>query len=141
MKTKKFKTIKECLEEIASFCELSIVNEVCGLVGFSDGEYVFQEGKNIATDPRHNFVLDPLQYLVFKDAYKVITIFHSHVIGDEEPSDFDILMSENSRVPFTVYSLNTKKYYIYRPNNPETELELLEKFEDELIKNNILIND
>ena len=80
----------------------------------------------LLVDPRHNFVLDPLQYLIFKDKYEVITVFHSHVIGDEEPSDFDVLMSENSCVPFSVYSLNTKKYYIHRPSQPETDLDLLE---------------
>lgn len=141
MKTKKFKTIKESLKEVADFCEGSLINEVCGLIGFDDEEYIFQEGKNIATDPRHNFVLDPLQYLMFKNKYEVITIFHSHIIGDEEPSDFDILMSENSCVPFSVYSLNTKKYYIHRPRDPETNLDFLEEFEKEIQKHNISIND
>lgn len=141
MKTKKLTNIKQTLQEIADFCEGSLMNEVCGLVGFHNENYIFQEGKNVASDPRHNFVLDPLQYLMFKDEYEVITVFHSHVIGDEEPSDFDVLMSENSCVPFSVYSLNTKKYYIHRPSHPETDLDLLSKFEDEIAKHNILIND
>ena len=141
MKTKKLKKIKECLKEIELFCEGSLMNEVCGLIGFGNGEYVFQEGKNIASDPVNNFVLDPLQYLMFKEKYEVITIFHSHLVGDETPSDFDILMSENSCVPFSVYSLNTKKYHIHRPRKPETNIDLLASFEDEAVKHNILKDD
>jgi proteasome lid subunit RPN8/RPN11 len=141
MKTKRLKNTKESLKEISDFCEGSLINEVCGLVGFDNEEYIFQEGKNIANDPRNNFVLDPLQYLMFKEKYKVITIFHSHLVGDEKPSDFDISMSENSCVPFSIYSLNTKKYYIHKPSKPETELDLLEKFENEVIKHNISIDD
>lgn len=141
MKTKEIKTIEDILKEVANFCEGSLINEVCGLIGFNGEQYIFQEGNNIATDPKNNFVLDPLQYLLFKSKYETIAIFHSHLIGDEEPSDFDVLMSENSCVPFCIYSLNTKKYYIHTPKDAETGIELLGKLKEKIIKHNTFIND
>lgn len=141
MKLKKFKNLNNLLMSVAEFCEGSLLNEVCGLVGFDGENYILQEGKNIAADTKNNFILDPLQYLMFKNKYKVISIFHSHLIGDEEPSDFDVLMSENSCVPFSIYSLNTKKHYVYRPREPDADLELLGLFEESIQKQNISIDD
>jgi proteasome lid subunit RPN8/RPN11 len=141
MKVKKIKNIKKLFKKISFFCEESVKNEVCGIIG-SDGEnYIFQKAKNIANDPTSNFVLDPLQYLMFKNKYKTIAVFHSHVVGDEKPSDFDILMSENSCVPFVVYALNTKKYFLYTPKKPEVDLELIQDFEEKMKKHNLSVND
>jgi proteasome lid subunit RPN8/RPN11 len=132
MKNKKLKSIQETLQEVATFCEGYLSNEVCGLIGYDGEDYVFEEGKNIAPDTRSNFVLDPLQYLMFKNKYQTISIFHSHVIGNEEPSEFDILMSENSCVPFSIYALNTKKYYVHKPREIENDSNLVDKLEQEI---------
>ena len=133
MKTKRAKSINKTLEKVTDFCKGSFINEVCGIIGHDSMKYIFQEGKNIANDPRSNFVLDPLQYLLFKNKYETLCIFHSHVVGDENPSEFDILMSENSCIPFLIYSLNTKKFYLYIPKNIETDLDFIKKLNSEII--------
>lgn len=141
MNTKKTKNVEEALKEVANFCAGYLSNEVCGLIGYDGEQYVFEEGKNIANDTRSNFVLDPLQYLLFKNKYQTICIFHSHVVGDEEPSEFDILMSENSCISFCIYALNTKRYYLHRPRELEVDLDLLNRFEEEINKHNKKIDD
>jgi proteasome lid subunit RPN8/RPN11 len=95
--------------------------EICGFVGFDEKQqkYVVQLEENCSGDPRNFFAVDALNYLMFKNKYSILTVFHSHIVGDEEPSEFDIKMSENCCVPFLVYGLNSNKFKIYEPQNQE----------------------
>lgn len=95
-------------------------------------DYIVQLEKNCSTDPKNFFAIDPLRYLLFKQKYSLVAIFHSHIIGDEKPSEFDIKMSENCCIPFLVYSLNTDKIEIYEPKNIEYDVKVLNTIKSNL---------
>lgn len=132
MKTYKTKQQKRALTKIAEMCEKKVSIEVCGILGYDGDNYIIQECKNISEKPSEQFILDPIQYLMFKDEYSTIAIFHSHIVGDETPSDFDIMMSENSCVPFLIYSLNTKKIHIHTPKYIDADEKKLNKIKQKI---------
>ena len=121
MEIYKTKQLKRAISKIAEISEKKFIQEICGILGYDGENYVIQECKNISEKPAECFVMDPLQYLLFKEQYSTIAIFHSHIVGDETPSEFDIIMSENSCVPFLIYSLNTKNVYIHTPKHIDAD--------------------
>lgn len=123
----KFKKIEEALEAIKKYSKSRISVEVCGFIGSFDGEYVVMFCENVSEDPREYFAIDPIDFLNFKSKCKLGCVFHSHVNGDENPSEFDIVMSENCAVPFMIYSLNTDKFKIYSPEEHDADIELLQE--------------
>ena len=64
---------------------------------------------------------------MFKDNCKMVGVFHSHITGDESPSEFDVKMSENCCQPFIIYSLNSKKINIYTPKTSEVDVNILNR--------------
>ena len=125
----KFKTPKAALNKIRQIAHKSPSTEVCGFLGFDKGEefFVVREEYNSSPSPSQFFLIDPVNYLLFKDEYELVGLFHSHVIGDEEPSEFDIKMAQNCCLPFLIYSLNTKKIHIYAPQNTECNVNILRR--------------
>ena len=119
-----FKTIKKISEE-------NFRNEVCGFVGYDDENFVIKEAANIAEDPKRFFLISPLDYLLFKEDYCLVAVFHSHIIADEQPSEFDRKMAENCCNPFLIYSLNTQKINIYEPQTMECDVSILERIKAE----------
>jgi len=128
------KNTKDALTVIKNHCRSNSYTEVCGFIGYdqSSKKHIVQLEKNCSTDPKNFFAIDALKYLLFKQKYLFGAIFHSHIIGDEKPSEFDIKMSENCCIPFLVYGLNTDKFEIYQPKNIESDVKILKK-----IKTNI----
>lgn len=128
------KTINAIKDFIANTAFQSPYLEVCGFVGFNYNEqkYVAQVEKNIASDPKNFFSLSPVKYLNFKNENQIIGIFHSHVVGDESPSEFDIKMSEAICMPFIIFSINSKKFSFYEPQNKEYDVNIVERFKNKL---------
>ena len=108
--------------------------EICGFIGYSSylKKYVAQIEQNISLDPQNFFSISPAKYLNFKHSYDLIAIFHSHVVGDENPSEFDIKMSENCCTPFMIFSINSKKFYFYEPQNQEYDVKLVAGFKEQI---------
>ena len=108
--------------------------EICGFVGFNSqqNKYIAQIEPNTSPDPKNFFCISPVKYLNFKNENSLIGIFHSHVVGDENPSEFDIKMSEAACMPFIIFSLNTKKFCIYEPQNKEYDVNIVERFKKKL---------
>ena len=123
------KTPRGIFKAIKNLSEGNFRNEVCGFVGFDhDGEcFVIKEAANIAEDPKRFFLISPLDYLLFKEDYCLVAVFHSHVVTDEQPSEFDKKMAENCCNPFLIYSLNTQKINIYEPQNMECDVNILHR--------------
>ena len=121
--------ISDYLSAIKNICNNYPLIEVCGFLGFDENEskYIVQLEENKSTDPINFFTIDALKYLLFKEKYSMLAIFHSHVKSDEKPSEFDIKMSENCCIPFLVYALNTDKFNLYEPKNSEYNIELVKK--------------
>ena len=117
------------LHKIKEMSHENFKQEICGFLGYDyeKKEFIVQKEENIAKDPRSHFLISPLNYLLFKDSYGMIAIFHSHIIGDETESEFDVKMSDNCCQPFLIYSLNTKKINIYTPETIESDVNILER--------------
>ena len=117
------------LHKIKEMSHEHFKQEICGFLGYDyeKKEFIVQKEENIAKDPRSHFLINPLSYLLFKDSYCMIAVFHSHIIGDETESEFDVKMSDNCCQPFLIYSLNTKKINIYTPKTIESDVNILER--------------
>ena len=117
------------LHKIKEMSHEHFKQEICGFLGYDyeKKEFIVQKEENIAKDPRSHFLINPLSYLLFKDYYGMIAVFHSHIIGDETESEFDVKMSDNCCQPFLIYSLNTKKINIYTPETIESDVNILER--------------
>ena len=117
------------LYKIKEIAHKNFTREICGFLGFCEEtkKYVIQEEKNISTNPSSHFLINPLNYLLFKEQYKMVAVFHSHVKGDEAESEFDVKMADNCCQPFLIYSLNSKKINIYTPETIEADVNKLER--------------
>ena len=124
------KDAKKALDKIRVWSKERKSLEVCGFLGFENEEYVCLLCENISEQPSKYFAIDPVEYLTFKEEKSTICIFHSHVTGNEEPSEFDVSMSENCCLPFMIYSLNTDKFYIYNPKNNDSDQNLLKTIQN-----------
>jgi len=129
--TKEIYTTKkesEILKIISGWCESRLTFETCGFIGQKDNLYTAMICENKSSDPVNFFSIDPLEYLFFMEEYNPVALFHSHIQGDENPSEQDIMMSENSCLPFFIYSLNTKKFHFYTPKKVKVDVDILDKF-------------
>jgi proteasome lid subunit RPN8/RPN11 len=124
-----FKEGAEALEYIKKVCHKNPKGEICGFLGYDyrTNRYVIQKEENIAPDPSSFFLINPLNFLLFKDAYVMVAIFHSHIVGDETASEFDVKMADNCCQPFLIYSLNSKKINIYTPETTEADVKILDR--------------
>ena len=67
--------------------------------------------QNRSKNPEQYFIIDPYDYLLFMKDYKILSIFHSHLIGDEKASEFDKKTSESCCLAFIIYSI----YIMFTP--------------------------
>ena len=125
--------IKETLQVIVDDSESNSFVEICGFLGFDREKeaYVVQIQKNVAEDPSKHFMIDPLDYLFFKEKYDLLAVYHSHINTDAEPSEFDVKMSNNCCIPFLIYSIETKKFDLYEPQNLETDVNTYNRFKED----------
>ena len=124
--------IIDILNKIKVLSHKNPAQEICGFVGKSNGKYILKKAKNISEDAKNFFCIDPVEYLLFKNDFNLLMCFHSHIMGDENFSEFDIKMSENSCIPFMVYSLNTQKFNIYSPKTSESDVSIVDRFKEKL---------
>jgi proteasome lid subunit RPN8/RPN11 len=119
------------LQESLDFFKLQSMScrvmEICGFLGEKDGEYTAKIVKNIHPDPKNFFSINPMEMLRFIQEHKMVAIFHSHITGDSSASDFDKINSENTIIPFLIYSLAEKKFSLYEPSDNKCNIEELKK--------------
>jgi|TARA_Y100000401_G_scaffold2332_1_gene1696 proteasome lid subunit RPN8/RPN11 len=127
--TYKCKGEVSALHKIKEIAHKYFTKEICGFLGYDyeNKEFIIQLEDNASDDPRSYFLINPLSYLMFKDSYAMVAVFHSHIMGDEKESEFDVKMSDNCCQPFLIYSLNTKKINIYTPKTIEADVNILER--------------
>ena len=120
---------RSALHKIKEIAHRNFTREVCGFLGFDKkrNKYVIKKEINISTDPSKYFVINPLSYLLFKEDFEMVAIFHSHILGDEKESEFDVKMADNCCQPFLIYSINSKKINIYTPKTIEGDVNRLER--------------
>lgn len=129
------KSIRVIKDFIANHSYRSFQTEICGFIGFDKAtkEYVVTVEKNESDNPREFFSINPVNYLNFKNDYSLVGVFHSHVIGDETASEFDIKMAEACCLPFIIYSINSKKYNIYEPQHKDYDVNILERIKGKFL--------
>ena len=127
----KFKNLKDLIDLIKKECENSLLAELCSIIGISkEKEFVYKQMQNRSKFPDEHFMIDPYDYLSFINKYECLCIFHSHLIGNEDPSDFDKKTSENCCYPFLIYSVVTEKFYIYEPEYKDYDVNIIERLKE-----------
>lgn len=106
--------------------------EICGFLGEKNGEILFNIVKNNHPDPSNYFAINPLDFLLFKRQSAMIAVFHSHLLGDSSASEFDKVNSENTALPFLIYSIPEDAFSVYVPPNCEVDQHLIEKLKSSL---------
>jgi proteasome lid subunit RPN8/RPN11 len=119
--------IKEALQFFINSSLFAPKVEICGLLGIKNGEYCSRILRNKHPEPQNYFSIDPLEYLRFSQEFEMVAVFHSHVIGDSQPSDFDKVNSDNTTVPFLIYSLPEKKFSLFEPENHSCDVKELKE--------------
>ena len=101
------KTIRE--EALANHTE-----EVCGFVVRNGKEISAVKANNDAEDKVHLFQINPIQFLsTFQNNDEVLYVYHSHLTGSAEPSDFDLVMSKHADIDFLIYSIRDDNFKIH----------------------------
>ncbi|MAH45582.1 hypothetical protein CMI37_07120 [Candidatus Pacearchaeota archaeon] len=110
---------------IKAHAEHESENECCGLIALN----TFQElqvipCENTHFDKENFFEISPKSYLEKSRNLQVCSIYHSHIISSSTPSKYDKISSENWCLPFYIYGLQDKSFYLHFPKNykiPELE--------------------
>jgi proteasome lid subunit RPN8/RPN11 len=103
---------------IKTHAEHETKNECCGLIGLN----AFQElqvipCENTHFDKENFFEISPKSYVEKSKGLQVCSIYHSHIISSSNPSEYDKISSENWCLPFYIYSLKDKSFYLHFPKN------------------------
>ncbi len=115
--------IKTCLDFFKQESFAAPNREIVGFLGEKNGKPFAKIVKNRAQDPQNFFSVDPLEMLQFKSEYNFLAIFHSHIYGDSQFSDFDKVTADNCCIPFVVYSIPEAAFNIYCPPDCEVSEE------------------
>jgi proteasome lid subunit RPN8/RPN11 len=129
------KSIKQIKDFIINHSIRNFSNEVCGFIGYDESKnnFVATLEKNESPDPKSFFAINPSNYLKFKNTYSLLSVFHSHIIGDESPSEFDIKMSESCCLAFTIFSINSKKFHIYEPKYFDYDVNIMTRLKEKIL--------
>lgn len=124
--------LKSCLDFFKNE-SLSCPNrEIVGLWGIKNEEPIAKIVKNRAPDPQNYFAVDPLELLQFQKDHEFLAVFHSHIYGDSQFSEWDKVTSDNCLLPFIVYSLCEDKFNLYVPPDCEVSSVNLSKVKEAL---------
>lgn len=105
-------------EEIISYSKDNKVEEICGFVLLCpDNSVEITKEVNVNPDPSKSFSISPQKFINYSINRKILGIYHSHPFSDESPSAQDILCSEESGIPYLIYSLQTNKFFLYYPGS------------------------
>ena len=124
------KKINNILEKISEWSDRFMSMEICGFIGYNEEnkKYILKLCENYHKDKENHFQINPIDYLLFKKDNSFVGVFHSHIKGDEKPSEFDIMSCEHSCLPFFVYSINSGKFGLAKPKKADYDVDSFEKF-------------
>lgn len=123
------------IEDLTSFlkkeAEYSLFAELCALIGLNqNNEIVYRKMQNRSKNPENFFIIDPYEYLEFINEFKIISVFHSHLVGSEDPSEFDRKTSENCCLAFIIYSVCSEKFFIYEPQYKDYDVNIIQRLKE-----------
>ena len=127
----KFKNLKDFVVFLKKEAEYSLLAEICCLIGVDkEQDIIYQQVQNRSKNPESYFMVDPYDYLSFIEKYSCLCIFHSHLVEDEKPSEFDTKTSENCCYPFLIYSVVTEKFHIYEPEYKDYDVNIISRLKE-----------
>lgn len=116
-------------QEILAHQESCPDHEVCGFIVIDEGKLVTLPTKNYSKN-KDFFIADSKEYLKVKIAHEVCGVYHTHVSGTEDPSDFDIISADHICLPFLIYSTISDKFSLIIPEYVECAEESVLKLEE-----------
>lgn len=126
-----FTNLKDLIIFLKKESESSLLAELCSMIGLSkDNKIVYKQMQNRSKEPESYFMIDPYDYLSFINSFSCLCIFHSHLVGDEKPSEFDKKTSENCCYPFLIYSIVTEKFNIYEPEYKDYDVNIIQRLKE-----------
>lgn len=106
------KSIQDFIESHAS----ETMDEVCGLIIVKDGEYIPYRCKNVSSNPKEHFIVDPFDYLSITQKGEIVAVYHSHS-QDNFFSIFDIDQVKFNNLIYILYYIPKKTFNIIDPQN------------------------
>ena len=103
-------------EEAMAHAKEEDPKEACGLVVCVKGKEKFFPCKNIAANPRDQFIIETSDWAAAEDQGEVIAVFHSHPYLPPEPSQADRSSCEKSQVTWHICNPNTEKWCSLKPS-------------------------
>lgn len=106
-------------KDIQKIAEGSPGRESCGLIVLDNYQLKVLEMPNTHYNKKKYFKISLGDFLEAQSTYQILAIFHSHVSVSEKPSQFDIKSCEELCLPFLIYSLKSKKFFLHFPDSYE----------------------
>ena len=90
--------------------------EAVGLLLNKKGKKVYFPCKNIASNPKNTFILDPLDYIEGEKLGDIVAVIHSHPVTPPLPTQADKVSCESTGIPFHIVNPKTESWGYYEPN-------------------------
>ena len=92
--------------------------ECCGLIGLNQfKEIQVIPCENTHVDKVRCFEISPKAFIEKSEGIDVVSIYHSHIISEARPSEYDKMSSENWCLPFYIYSVKTDNFFLHFPKS------------------------
>tara|TARA_B100002052_G_scaffold62783_1_gene55885 strand:+ start:693 stop:1424 length:732 start_codon:yes stop_codon:yes gene_type:complete len=96
--------------------------ESVGLLVVIKGRERYRPCKNISTEPRETFVIDPEDWASAEDEGHIIAVIHSHPQTTPEPSREDQQACDALGLPWHIYSVLSGSWGVCRPQHERLSL-------------------
>jgi len=83
--------------------------ECCGLIVIVNGKERYWPCLNLSTE-EDQFILDPESYADAEDEGEIVAVVHSHPNSEPVPSEADLVMIENTGLPWYIVNPNTEEW-------------------------------
>lgn len=111
----KHKFSDNILDQIVELSKKNPNQEICGFIYESNSKIKIFKTKNIASDPRNYFLINPEDFERCSFMGQIKCCFHSH-INRRGFSKNDIKESLTSKIPYLLYNIRYNKFYFFDPS-------------------------
>jgi len=117
-------------QKIVKACNKKKNEEVCGFIIYQNEQFEVYECENKAQDKEGEFYIPAKEFLYIKNNFEIVAVYHSHIKSEENASEFDKKISNLVCFPFVVYSYQTQKFSIFKPEFLDCSIETVNKLEE-----------